>query len=660
MESITGSTRQYAKRVVAILLVSTTYWLALIPDLSEAQRNQLASRFKFTRFTLPVVQGKAQKTVRQVHPSMENISAWISSVGASVALNDLDGDGLPNDICYIDPRTDDIIVSPAPGTHARFEPFALDHTTMVYNPDTMAPMGAIPSDYNEDGITDILVYYAGRTPVAFLRRGEKVPGALSPLTRDSYVPCEIYPRSELWNSSAATVADLDGDGHFDLIVGNYFQDGAAILDATATGTERMQESMSRAFNGGLNRVLRWEGATAGADPTVRFREVENALEGEVARGWTLAIAAGDLDGDLLPELYFANDFGPDRLLHNRSTPGNIVFARLEGEKTFSVPSSKVLGRDSFKGMGADFGDLNGDGLLDIYVSNITDDYSLHESHFVFLCTGETEQMKEGKAPFVDRSEALGLSRSGWAWECKVDDFDNDSLAEVVQATGFVKGSVNRWPEFQELAMANDNLLRYPGIWPLFQPGDDLSGAGHTPFFARGPDGRYYNIADKVGLGESQVSRGLAIGDVDADGRLDLVVANQWGPSYFYRNDSPGPGKFLGLNLLLPLRPDNLTKFEVFSGPPSSMGAGRPAIGATAVLMLRDGRKLVAQVDGGNGHSGKRAPGIHFGVGQIPDDALLTVDLRWRDEQGRIQSETLNLRPGLHTVMLGRQKAREDS
>ncbi len=155
--------------------------------------------------------------------------------------------------------------------------------------------------------------------------------------------------------------------------------------------------------------------------------------------WTLAIAAGDLDGDLLPELYFANDFGPDRLLHNRSRPGEFHFALLEGRKTLTSPNSKVVGRDSFKGMGVDFGDLNGDGVTDILVSNIAADFALEESHFAFLGTGETVRMRSGVAPFHDESERLGLSRSSWAWDAKIADLDNDGAGEVLQALGFVEG-----------------------------------------------------------------------------------------------------------------------------------------------------------------------------------------------------------------------------
>jgi hypothetical protein len=653
---VTDFIRQNAKRIIAIVLIAWAYWFAQLPELPVVERKSLADRFKFARQTLPEVPGGAQKSVRAVHPSLRMISAWISSVGASVALNDLDGDGLPNDVCSIDPRTDQVIITPVPGTPPRYQPFALDHSQIIYDAATMAPMGVLPGDLNEDGLVDILVYYAGRPPVAFLRRSEQASRIAGQLTPGDYAPCEVYPHLERWNSSAATLADLDGDGHADLILGNYFQDGARLLDTNAAGAEQMQASMSRAYNGGRNRLFRWEGATVGANPTVRFKEVEGVLDDRIAHGWTLAIGAADLDGDLLPEIYFANDFGPDRLLHNRSKPGEFHFALLEGRKTFTTPNSKVLGRDSFKGMGVDFGDLNGDGWLDIYVSNITDEYAVQESHFVFLSTGEIERMKEGIAPYVDRSEPLGLSRSGWGWESRLGDFDNDSVLEALQATGYVKGSVNRWPEFHELVMGNDNLLSNPRNWPRFQPGDDLSGHNRNPFFVRASDGRYYDIAQDLGIAESQMSRGIATADVDGDGRLDYAVANQWGSFYFYRNQSPVPGAFLGLRLLLPLRP---AETRTFRDQATAETIGRFAVSVSAVVKLPDGRKLVAQVDGGNGHSGKRSFDLHFGLGRISPDTLLQVDLRWRDPHGQDRSETLNLQAGWHTVMLGWSKGRGD-
>jgi len=637
-----GVLRRHGARLVALTVILGLYGFARLPEVTESERAALAARFSFSRATLAELPGVPPRFVRPVHPSLERISAWISSVGAAVALNDLDGDGLPNDACHVDTRTDQVIVSPVPGTPHRYPPFLLDPAPLPYDPASMAPMGCLPGDLNEDGRMDLLVYYWGRTPIAFLRTA-------APMGSAAYVRREVMAGGERWYTNAATLADLDGDGHVDLIIGNYFPDGARILDSGAGGRESMQHSMSRAANGGGPRLLLWKVATGGTDPTVRFEEARGVLDQHVRHAWTLAVGAADLDGDLLPEIYVANDFGPDRLLHNRSEPGQLRFVPLQGIKTLTVPNSKVLGRDSFKGMGIDFGDLNGDGFLDLYVSNIASEFALEESHFVWVSTGKLGRMREGVAPYVDRSEPLGLSRSGWAWDTRLADLDNDGVLEALQATGFVKGAVNRWPELHEVAMGNDELLRDPRSWHRIRPGDDLSGHDRNPFFVRGANGRYVDIAHVLGLHEPQVSRGIALADVDGDGRLDFAVANQWGPSSFYRNECQACGSFLGLHLLLPLEPRPSAARD---GHPGADTRGRPAIGAAATVHLPDGRRLVAQVDGGGGHSGKRSPDLHFGLGGLGAATPVRVDLRWRDPDGRVQRETLHLLPGWHTVLLG--------
>ncbi|HEX4952499.1 MAG TPA: CRTAC1 family protein [Thermoanaerobaculia bacterium] len=632
MDSRPSFVRRHALKLAALAAIVAAYGFARLPVLSEREEAALAGRFAFTRFDLPFAPvSDPRKTIRAVHPQLARISAWISSVGAGVATHDLDGDGLANDLCSIDNGTDRVVVMPAPGTGERYPSFVLEATGLPYDRATTAPMGCLPGDYNEDGLADVAVYYWGRSPVLFLARS----GSPAPLAAERYRPRELVTPAEDWYSNAATRADFDGDGHIDLVIGNYFPEDSRIIDERATNRAYMQRSMSRAANGGKDRLLLWRSGRAGSEPEAQFQDVPGALPGRAEVGWTLAMGAADLDGDLLPELYIGNDFGPDVLLHNRSRPGAVSLVAVEGRKGFTTPASKVLGHDSFKGMGVDFADLNEDGFLDVYVSNIAAEYSLEESHFVWTSTGRPADFRSGRAPYVDRSEPLGLARSGWGWDCRFADFDNDGVVEAVQATGFLRGEKSRWPELHEIAMGNDQLLHHPGAWPQIQAGDDLSGHQHNPFFVRAPSGRYFDLASALGMADPMVSRGIAVADVDGDADLDFVVANQWEHSYLYRNDAPRAGKGLVLDLRLPV----------------ADGSGSvAAVGAQARVRLPDGRTLLGEVDGGSGHSGKRSPEVHFGLGAVAGPVAVEVTFRGFD--GTVRTQTFTLEAGRHTLLLG--------
>ena len=108
--------RPHVPRLVALLIIVALYTMSRLPDLSYAERAELAVPFRFARHTLPDFSGGSTRTLRPVHPSLERIPSWISAVGAAVALDDLDGDGLPNDVVYVDTRVDQVIISPVPGT----------------------------------------------------------------------------------------------------------------------------------------------------------------------------------------------------------------------------------------------------------------------------------------------------------------------------------------------------------------------------------------------------------------------------------------------------------------------------------------------------------------------------------------------------------------
>jgi hypothetical protein len=514
----------------------------------------------------------------------------------------------------------------------------------------MAPMGCTPGDFNGDGRMDLLVTYWGRTPILFLARSDATAG---PLSAGSYRPQDLVPQATAdgkyhgprWNTNAVAIADFAGHGHPDIFIGNYFPD-SDVLDPNGQNNVVMNASMSRAGNGGGAHMLRWYAGTAGAVPTASYVEDRDAVPFNAATGWTLAAASADLTGRGLPDLYLAEDFGPDFLLHNVSNPNGIRFVPTYGHRTPTTPKSFVLGNDSFKGMGVDFGDLAGNGRFDMVVSNITEPWALEESNFVWMNQAQDtatmrDDLDQGVAPFDQRAEELGLAHTGWSWDVKMADFRNSGDLDVVQTDGFVKGSTDRWNWLQELAMANDSLLANPAAWPNVGSGDDLSGADAVAFYARNAASHYVNISGRLGIAVPTPTRGVAVGDTTGDGKLDFAVARQWGPPAFYVNRSPGTGHYLELRLYRPAIDD-----QANSGMTAT---GAPAYGATATVTTADGHTQICQLDGGSGGGGKRGYEVHIGLGA--NNAPVDVRLWWRDRDGQSHQRTQKMTPGTHTLVL---------
>lgn len=589
------------------------------------------------------------QSIRQVNPAYYKIRSWISSVGAGVAINDLAGHGRADGMCIVDTRTDKVVVTYTPTAAAadRFTPFTLEPAPLPYDTGSMAPMGCTPGDFNGDGRMDLLVTYWGRTPVLFLAKSEAA--APSPA---AYKPVEVVPAASpdgryhgpQWNTNAVGVADFAGHGHPDIIVGNYFPD-SAVLDTHGQKNVQMPNSLSSANNGGGAHVLRWVDATSGADPSVTFVEDKDAIPFANSAGWTLAIASADLTGSGLPDAYIANDFGHAFMLHNVSDGQRIKFATVFGKRTPTTPKSFVMGNGSFKGMGVDFADLFGRGRFDAMVSNITTAWGLEESNFLWVNQADSgaemkKDLDSGYAPFKQEAEQYGVAWTGWCWDTKMADFANSGRPDILQTDGFVKGDIDRWPWLQEMAMMNDDLLSNPAMWPNVGPGDDIAGDQFMAFYARNGEGKFVDISKQLGLAVPIPTRGVAIGDTTGTGRLDFAVARQFGAPAFYSNTAPTLGDYLDLNLVRPAADGQANT--------GLQGPGTPAYGAT-VTVTAGGKTQVSQLDGGSGHTGKRSFDVHFGFGDYMGP--VQVHLQWRDTQGRLQAQDMQLPEGSHTLML---------
>ncbi|HEY3734443.1 MAG TPA: ASPIC/UnbV domain-containing protein [Streptosporangiaceae bacterium] len=633
----------------AIIVVIAMFFGVNFAKAGPSGAAQVAAQYKFKQLPIAVPPGyHPTQNIRPVNPAYQHIRSWISSVGAGIALTDVTGHGRDDGMCIVDPRTDEVVVTYAPTAPAadRFTPFALNAAPLPMN-STMAPMGCAPGDFNQDGRTDFLVYYWGRTPIVFLARST----ATSP-SPSAYQPAELVPElaqfgqyaGPQWNTNAVSIASFAGTGHPDIFVGNYFPI-SDVLNPRGVDNVQMNSSMSDAKNGGGDYVFRWMGGTSGPHPTVRYKLEQEAVPYQYSTGWTLAAASADLTGNGLPDLYIANDFGPDHLLYNVSTPGYIKFSNAIGERTPMTPKSFQLGKDSFKGMGVTFGDLADNGRFDMMVSNITTAWGLEESNFVWMNTAANDaaakkDLASGLAPFAQKADQEGMAWTGWGWDLKMGDFTNSGNMAVVQADGFIKGKLDRWPWLQEMAMTNDQVYTNPASWPLVEPGDDIAGHQCIAFYAKAPAGGYVNISKRLGLCAPTPTRGIATADTRADGRLDFAVARQWGPPAFYANQARHRGAYLGLQLFRPVAGG--------SGGQGLQNIGSPAYGATAQIDLPDGHTQIAQLDGGSGHSGKSSMEIYFGLGSY--HGPVTVHLRWSTPSG-LHQQTLQLMPGTHDLFL---------
>lgn len=641
--------------LTVVAVCAALAYLARLPGVPESEAARLATQFQFAWSALPAPPVPPGEVVFPVNKTATHMAFYFYQVGESAALGDLDGDGLPNDLCLTNVQTKSASVSGVPGSGDRYAAFALDFGKL-FDRVTEHPSVCRIADMNEDGLSDLFLTFYGRPPLLLLRNGNATQQ--DKLSMSNFTVSELFPGlSQRWWSAAAAFADVDGDGHQDVIVGNYYPDDAEITDGNSNRPFEMNADFTRARNGGKNRVFLYTKSTSGPTPTVVYRDAGDVFPDNGAYAWTLAIGAADLDKDGLSDLYIANDFGPDQLLWNRSKPGSVKFQELKGKKGFWQSAALTVGHDSFKGMGIDFGDVNNDGIFDMSVSNIGSPFALQELHFLWTSTGKTDRFAQGEAPWVNRSDETGVAHSAWAWDSRFEDFNNDGVLELVQATGLVKGKENRWPALSQVGAGNDVFVKYQSCWPEFRmTSAEIDGSYPNPFWVMSDNGMYADLSQTLLPNLTPATRGIAVADVDGDGYSDMVYANFWESSVYVKNQTSG-NRFLGLHLLLPVaNTDGSVKpaagIQVHEGHPA-WREGTPAIGAFVEVDVPGSGRQIRQVDGGNGHSGQRSPQVLVGLGQSSAKEV-AVRITWRDLNGALHRDSLSLTPGYHTIVLAAQ------
>jgi hypothetical protein len=266
-------------------------------------------------------------------------------------------------------------------------------------------------------------------------------------------------------------------------------------------------------------------------------------------------------------------------------------------------------------MNVDVADYDNDGWLDIYTTNIHDEY-MKECAMLWHNNGD--------GTFTDLSKETGTCDTLWGWAAKFADFDNDGWLDLFVTNGLRSaGKDNYIPVLVK-------MVTKPGIdftdvrnWPAI---GDMSWSGYQrKKLHRGlGDHTFREMAAEAGVDNDKDGRGLAIADFDGDGRLDMYQTNANQPALFYRGMAPNPGNWVQLALT---------------------GATlRDAIGARVTLRA-GGRTQIREVDGGNGYAGQSTLRLHFGIGHATRVDALTI--RWPDGSHERLSVPINRLTRIH-------------
>ena len=460
--------------------------------------------------------------------------SMFDGMGAGLAVGDLDHDG-DEDIALANLSGDSSVLWNRGALDFEREPLIegrFRHVVIV--------------DATGDGLNDVVLTTGVGRPLAMVNTGGG-PGAADMFDRAEIEGLDAYTYSIAWG-------DLGGDGDLDAVTGAY--------NAELTAARRL----TLGDKGGVGLFEREGGS---------FTHTQLAEESQA-----LAVRIGDINGDGVSDIFVGNDL---------ATPDHIWFAG-DGGWEQVTPFSQT----AFSTMGVDSGDIDNDGDLDLFTTDMKpmdeepETLSAYEGVIADIdASPDTDDIQipenvllmAGDDGYSSAAPSFGIEATGWSWSGLFGDLDNDGFQDLYVVNGMVA----------------DNLF------------DHLPGASLTePNQAfRNIDGERFEPEYSWGLDDRAGGRGMAMADLDNDGDLDIVVNNLNAPSRLYENRLCG-GKAVTVQL-------------------AWEGTGNPtAIGARVIVKGDDGMRLVRTVESSRGYLSGASRTVHFGLGADQDKVDLEV------------------------------------
>jgi hypothetical protein len=523
--------------------------------------------------------------------ALEHIMPQVASMGAAVSIVDVDRDGWQ----------DIYVTNSSAGSHNRlyrnlgdgtFKDVAADMGVADVNQaGTGVSMGAVWGDYDNDGYEDLLLYKWGRPELFRNEQGRR----FLCVTADARLPNWINANTAIW-------LDYDRDGRLDLFIGGYYAEHVNLWQLTTTRI--MPESFEYAQNGGRKYLLRNRGDGSFADVTEPL--------GIQSRRWALAATAADLRGSGYPDLFIANDYGVSELYFNAG-----------GARFREVGKQTGVGFAPKSGMNAAVGDVLNQGQFAIYVTNISEEGILLQGNNLWVPKAGTagEHLQ-----YDNLAHAMGVELGGWSFGAQFGDLNNDGSLDLYLTNGYISADRDRnyWYDFAKIAGGNTTIIADAKNWPPMQ-GRSLSGYQQKRVWINDGAGRFFNVAQMVGVTDTYDGRAVALADLWNRGVLDVVVVNQKGPLLLYKNTVVPEHTWIAFEL-------------------EGHRSNRSAIGAQ-VRVFWNGQEQVQEVSGGSGFGAQNQRRLHFGLGKQP--RLEKVVIRW--PSGTVQTLTAPQIGHLHQV-----------
>jgi enediyne biosynthesis protein E4 len=423
-------------------------------------------------------------------------------------------------------------------------------------------MGVAVGDYDGDGLPDLYLTQYGRS-ILYHNEGN---GKFLDVTEKAGVAAPGWSSSAVW-------FDYDNDGRLDLFVCQFveFSKERNLFCGDSQTGERYY-CIPRVYKPTSSWLFRNNG-----DGTFIDVSQQSGIAEQLGKAW--GVVATDIDNDGRMDLFVANDTLPNFLFHNRGG-GQFEEIGLEAGVAYSE------GGRARSGMGVDSADYDQDGWMDLFVANVD-----HERYSIYRNNHD--------GTFKDEARASGIGNATWlmsGWGLKFFDLDNDGNLDLLLANGHPDDRVEKHYE----------NVNYQEPLLLFRNTGD---AQH----------RFENISSVAGpvFHEQYAARGLAIGDYDNDGAIDVLIAINNGAPLLLRNVAAKGSHWLGVHLI-------------------GKKANRDAVGARIRYRAADLERSLYKVGGGS-YLASHDPRVVLGVGTRT--RIDWIEVKWPQPSGRIERFT---------------------